>query len=69
MLEYNGKKYYTAAEAAKELHRNTLTIRRCCKKGTIEAFKYGNNWLITKEAMDKFFLRNCLKVKEGEHDG
>lgn len=68
MFEYDGKKYYTSDEAAERLHRNPVTIRRLCKRGTIEAFKYGTHWLMTKEAMDKFFYEHCLKMKD-EHDG
>ena len=45
---------YTIAELAKLLKVSEKTVRTLIDAGDIEAFKVGNQWRITREALDRF---------------
>ncbi len=48
---------YTIEEVAKMLKVSQMTVRRLIDEGELEAFKVGNQWRITKEALDRFMTR------------
>ena len=48
---------YTIEEVAKILKVSQMTVRRLIDEGELEAFKVGNQWRITKEALDRFMQK------------
>ena len=48
---------YTIAEVADALHLSVKTIRRAILKGELEARKTGKQYLITKEAVQRYWNR------------
>lgn len=55
---------YTVYEAAELLHLSPLTIRRHVSEGKIRAFKVGNEWRITRKAMEDFISNSEAKLKK-----
>lgn len=48
---------YTIEEVARILKVSHMTIRRLIERGEIEAFKVGNQYRITKDALDRYMKR------------
>lgn len=45
---------YTTAQAAKILKLKPVTIRQYCADGRIDCSKFGRDWVITEESLEKF---------------
>ena len=48
---------YSSIEVAKMLKVSQMTVRRLIEDGELEAFKVGNQWRITQEALDRFMKK------------
>ena len=46
--------YITATEAARRLQVHPETVKRLCRQGDLEAQKFHNTWLITREFLEAF---------------
>ena len=46
--------YFTTEEIAEDIRRGPRTILRLIKEGKLEARKQGRDWLITREAVQKY---------------
>ena len=52
---------FTLTEVAEYLKVSRKTVLRYVKERKIKAFKFGNNYRITKENLDKFYADNSLE--------
>jgi len=55
---------YTLSDVAEALKVSRRTVLRYVKTGRIKAFKFGNNYRITQENIDKFMAENSLENEE-----
>ncbi len=55
---------YTLSEVAEALKVSRRTVLRYVKERKIKAFKFGNNYRITQENIDKFMAENSLENEE-----
>jgi excisionase family DNA binding protein len=55
---------FTLTEVAEYLKVSRKTVLRYVKERKIKAFKFGNNYRITKENLDKFYADNSLENKK-----
>ncbi len=46
--------FYTVEEVAKALKLHPYTVRRLCREKKIPAFKFGGQWRINKDDLEKF---------------
>jgi len=44
----------TVSQAAQELERTPVTIRKLCQSGKLPAIKLGTMWLISRTDLDEF---------------
>jgi excisionase family DNA binding protein len=52
------RRFFTPSEVAKELQLNLLTIYRYIRNKKLLAIKFGRNYRITKEDLDKLVKSN-----------
>jgi len=52
------KRFFTPSEVAKDLQLNLLTIYKYIRNKELLAIKFGRNYRITKEDLDKFISSN-----------
>jgi len=56
-------KLYTTEQAGKYLIVPTGTVLRWIKEGKLPAFKLGNNWRISEEALEEFLASGYTGTK------
>jgi excisionase family DNA binding protein len=66
----NDDHMYTAEEVASYLRVHSRTILRCCRRGSLPAFKVGGKWRISAIALDEFlrgvFSEQSPALRDGE---
>ena len=66
----NPNELFTTEEIAQDLRRGPRTVLRLIKDGKLEARKQGRDWLITREAIQKYMnsLPTSTQMAEEEEE-
>ncbi len=56
---------YTVEEVAKSIKLHPYTVRRLCREGKIPCFKFGGQWRLRKDEIEKW----STKMNKGNKNG
>lgn len=68
-LAVDQEEVFTTAEAARILDRHPELVRQWIVQGRLRAKRFGNYWLVTREAIEEFRVREPVRRKRANSTG